>query len=1463
MDRLKSNVNRFLILLVFIFICQQNVMAGYDVDQNFLDSVGNVFDQDSTTYTLIENVVSDSFGIIFACHACSLDGQGYTVTFAGADTTAVNNSGFETQDAVNDSLPESWDFTNAPDFIRDTGWYLVNGTNFWRIPPTLWAGDYSLQARTPLSQKNTIVSDDSYTFTAGMSYAVSTMAYNKIYYGDSIELRIGLLDGTDTAYVDSRMGKFMRGFVPLDLQFTAPDSGDVTYKIFLEADYATMADSVYVGGNWYLPVTYDMEDTLDYGYLCFDDVLIQFNNIHGLVIGTDATEQNYHYPMMENWYGVSEVYIDDVVVEPATNLLYDCRGVYMPYTVSGTQIHNSNITIRGALGKNIYSRNARDETYTNDSLFNLCTVGGERDYMTVCYMDLTGSGVGGGYNDSLDNIYCYGSIHAGILFGMAGDTSLPADHDVHVIRNSTIYLSSKYINGFALYTYGGAYRADNVRIYANSDSTYGRGIYLLNGATTVYESEIKNCFVHTWQKDTIQEYEYVSSSYGIQLEEANNVTIEACSVIVRTDNERYNKEGGLDHRAGRALRIGGTATPSSNVVIKDSYFGGFAEGHDWAIAVNFNNANYEGLTFENNTISTNDTWLEGIFETDSVRFYNCIWEIDTSTGTLKTSGGKFSALHAPHAYGSNNYFRHINNIFADEYAQSLYDSSYFRGSSSSKWYTSAGYATGWYVGYEDSIYIKNGGSGDPIENAELLIYYGDDDTLFIDTTDATGCFVVDLWKFRDSATTTAYNRNVHRTYYEDYVIRAEKGSDVDSVIRSSIDSAEVIDLEFGTSSEKVFVLTSDSLPWTSHANYDTVRIAGTSITANDTGIIINHDGVYLDFGIDTLLFGSNGADDPVGVLFNWGSDQGHIRGGFILHDIDDTAGADDAIGVKIFGVNGFVLDTTTVVVRGVNSNCVDNHSGKCINVIINGGYYDNRCHGYTSRCYGQYGSAIYIQADSMAHGSDVNLEVNCATVRSPHSCIWAERGSGATEECLLMVYNCSLFVDANNDLYDSTNGTSCHSAGDPFAIQVYGIKAGSEIHDNIIIAGDDHYGGDGIMIQEAQGIVSDSIKVYNNTMLLHHGRHPALPAGLQHCVGIYFRNPEPISHPEDHSQYVWIANNSINILVDALGSTDHIGANGEGARFYLTDSLNHNVFENNFIEVIRADSLTPDSGDVATCGISICRADTVDMTETSYGSEYTDDNHFRYNHYRCYKSPYWLGGHRESGLCANYITTVGDTLNTIGDVSDSMVVLFNGNGTYQDHSIGNRIIDATLLGNANDTNIVWSGLTENVDTCLGKTVAFERILNWLYVKDIDGIPVESADIYIVNNYGDTVTTGATDANGKYSDTLVYAFHGYDPDPGDGCVIGDSLGYNDFIFIAKKNGDSTSTTVTVNAQWSGYDTLMLDDQSMTPIIKKLKTKKSRIQEYGLNENVEDIIFRFGYCCYINDDIICYRDQCSNR
>ncbi len=563
-----------------------------------------------------------------------------------------------------------------------------------------------------------------------------------------------------------------------------------------------------------------------------------------------------------------------------------------------------------------------------------------------------------------------------------------------------------------------------------------------------------------------------------------------------------------------------------------------------------------------------------------------------------------------------------------------------------------------------------------------------------------------------------------------------------------------------------------SLPYTASqqgTNYsETLFVAGTNLPSSTNGIRITGHDIVLMLGTDTLSFGTGNGDGHYGIQtwgdgFN-GSYNIKIVGGTILHNPSDTTVEYNRC-LVFAGGRDYLIDNTDLIVRGFNGSCIGYLTGSYFNrnIEFSGGKWTSEVTAYTSRC--DYDGACANFGGTAPSAYDYHWKIHdVALVQSP--------GQGICINGLSYIYDCSITVDARNDFYSYYSEGVCASAANSFAIIGSELVAGSEIHDNVILAGEQYQGCDGgLLLQVSRGTPANHIMVYGNYISIHRGwdAHygPMNPKGIK---------------TRYHNRFVDIFNNEIYIHVGQTYRSAY-GPNGIGieviTRFdedsdwidgRVPDSFV--VIENNYIEVVALDS----DVDEAQCSRLTCPEDPSVYLWDEAGMVW------RYNHL---VTPMWahhFGGYDGD---AQNVTVIGDTIS----FSDSPWGAATKRSFFMGYAYegrGNRAVDCCFLNGATDTAIGFKYSGGEHTLTLQKTLRVRVLGN-------NGYPVSNAQVSVLNNYGQTVLSGLSDAQGAIAGVVSYLYRAEDGP--------DSLYFNQFGVTTFKSSDTSTTMHTVSAHSS--------------------------------------------------------------
>ncbi|HUV30003.1 MAG TPA: fibronectin type III domain-containing protein [Acidobacteriota bacterium] len=584
-----------------------------------------------------------------------------------------------------------------------------------------------------------------------------------------------------------------------------------------------------------------------------------------------------------------------------------------------------------------------------------------------------------------------------------------------------------------------------------------------------------------------------------------------------------------------------------------------------------------------------------------------------------------------------------------------------------------------------------------------------------------------------------------------------------------------------------------SLPYTvteAGTNYsETLYVAGTHLSSATDGIQFGnsaHD-VVLYLGTDTISFGTGNGDGHYGIRFFGDGVSGayniKIIGGTLLHNPSDTTVSGN---VCLFSGGGrdIYIENLDATVKGYNGHVVRAPSSayKTYNVEINGGTWRSDVTAFNSRC--QYdGAVLIVGVGSLSDaGHDYHWKIHDVTVANCPAQGFCISGKS-------YIYNCTLTVDARNDFYTYPSGGVCYSAANSFTILASRMWAGTEIYNNLLLAGTNYAGADGgILLETCLGTATDSIKVYGNRIDVHRGWDAYY--GHMNPKGIKMRY---------HNRYVHIFDNDITITVGDTANPNNTayGPNGIGLEVVTypdqgcdwatgADADSNCVWENNYVEVraLDAEFSGTHPGLGASC-VRVALKDDQGYTWTGAG------NHFRYNHLKGCENIYKIAGYDAQGKCEQMFI-YEDTIEF--DETDyagiGKYVFYVG---YDLEAQGNIARDLWFVGRAGDSVRANGSIRMHTGGDAGeRDLAIERTLR-IYVQGNNDSLVSNAAVWAVNAYGDTAFVTSTGSTGGATGTARYwqEFR----------YAADSMQYNDYTLGAARGSDTTTIPFTVS--WNQY------------------------------------------------------------
>lgn len=571
----------------------------------------------------------------------------------------------------------------------------------------------------------------------------------------------------------------------------------------------------------------------------------------------------------------------------------------------------------------------------------------------------------------------------------------------------------------------------------------------------------------------------------------------------------------------------------------------------------------------------------------------------------------------------------------------------------------------------------------------------------------------------------------------------------------------------------------NSLPYTvtPSDNYDTLRLASSHLTSAGRALTFSdnvHD-VYLDFGTDTLTWGTGGVPNTYGIwvpannLYNI-----TIDGGYFVHDPPQGARSPSVLlmnkAIRFGGqTHDITLKNAYFSIYGRNSQIIYTEGGE-YNMEIANCVFDDHKESFTAR--DQWADAamiaIWNQNPISAIGFQYHYKIHDCTTLNSH---WANlylHGDGFVAD----IYNNYFIVDARND-FDTTGGGPIYgSAGQCYAVSIRGGDIGARIkfHDNIIRSGTNYAGGRGIFIAAINGASLDpdsSINIYNNDIQVHQGfdgeyttlngiivrqgwKNIILRGNTIICVG---DTSQGLGSSYDRGPISGIR------LTTGIGGESGLRIIGNTVKTYLTGNWtpNYSMGEDGMF----AACIMFDEYAMNTPGVAV------------------DSNWFESNDI-CLK---WGFGNGQGGNITardNYFSSHNNEINY------TFYLGLGWNSTR--NAYNNLIIDPIVQGIASDTSIYISD--QETDSL---SIGLEAALNTI-VYGNNNLPVPGATVWVKNAYGDTVGQGITNGNGIFQKDVSYWW-----ECNSTFGMGDSTAFNEFTIKVRKGTDSTSISYHVSPQ----------------------------------------------------------------
>ncbi len=561
------------------------------------------------------------------------------------------------------------------------------------------------------------------------------------------------------------------------------------------------------------------------------------------------------------------------------------------------------------------------------------------------------------------------------------------------------------------------------------------------------------------------------------------------------------------------------------------------------------------------------------------------------------------------------------------------------------------------------------------------------------------------------------------------------------------------------------IISSSDLPYTASTPWDTITFASSKIFTSGNGIFVTADNVTINLYTDTLEFGTGGGDNKYGIkndyniegLKIYGS-PGLNNGGTIIHGGD---GWDNTCVIVNDAFEDFLIEDVDMEIYGWDGHNVECWDKEGNDLTISGGSWINHVEGFTSR--GSF-DAVCLKAEGVDSLVVHDLIIDC----------W-HSGMYFGDKTKAIVYNCSLLVDARNDLYSYPTQAMYQTSAASCGIHLWIPASGTDIYNNIVIAGIENEGCEqAITADYAVGTAVNPIRIHDNFAILHRGPDDHYGDAMT-CKGYKQRWS---------NKYTYIYDNEFHISAHA-DSGAHAAAWGKNIEGFMWQSTTENygeegdycdsftIVENNrcFVEALSAG----------------CEAIGVLMTIRGENDNPPFDftgagNIWRNNYFKTSSYGYFMG-QWDGGSCRTFLA-VGDTLESYGDEDFHSYQLGSWNGP----SRYNIVRDLTYLGGATDDDIVY----EDNPAANGSDLALERTLE-IYIKGNNNMAVANAACSLWNGYNQLVYSGFSNSLG-FDTIFVEYYHGFKNKT--------DSSYNNFTIKVDKEDNSSSAILTIEGNIGG-------------------------------------------------------------
>lgn len=556
------------------------------------------------------------------------DGAAFTID---ADTVTFNLNGYAvTYDndpitvtnggfetaGASADLASGWDFANAAAGERYEGVFLDN---------EIKGGSWSFHLTAGFTGDQYAESSGTITLDANTTYCISGMVnMNGFASGNSAYVKLVRQDEVETITA-SKTTSNSRGIQLIVASFTTDE----------------------VGGTWLIQAGGNNATASGTFEVFVDDVQVQRYQAYGIK-GTASTSQ--------------DAVITNGTLTQGTGHAYASHALKIED--GGADIVDVTVSVNGPNCSAIFAQYSDDLMIDGNTISSTVTMAASRDAFDAALL----WDVGGTIRNN--------------TFSGSPSSAIYMFQNAATINGNTISLKALYTNSFGIVCYSD----QGSQVYSNTiDTTQsddsGRGIFLsrslvdTNTLTRIYDNTVT---VRELSRN--QEYNGVilAGSFGIQVEDARDTRVYGNTVHANQTDSDPSPGQGKD--GGYAFMFnGGGGLP--NVEVYSNTFRGTANGSAGAAAIYIrNHSTSNALSFHDNTLYSNYSWLGRCQNCDDLTLVDCTYRVDGD-------GTGFRALEFLEGTDSDNYSTGIvfsSSLFYDSLAETLFD---------------AAEALDWYPGY--------------------------------------------------------------------------------------------------------------------------------------------------------------------------------------------------------------------------------------------------------------------------------------------------------------------------------------------------------------------------------------------------------------------------------------------------------------------------------------------------------------------------------------------------------------------------------------------------------------------------------------------------------------------------------------------------------------------------------------------------------------------------------------------